>query len=521
MHWTRWNWYDDGLLPLILVGLRACWLWPWLALLRTWFYPRHAGEILPLAVLVALPLLSLTLARLGGGWTAGHHKPRAGRDEPALWARGLAAMVGLLAMLILAWSQVYRTDFGLLNAGWLRQLGEDLIRWEAGIGVVSLVLMAAAYLWWRGTADAARPMSHEDMWSTFMAGVALWTLYLVAHTLTFGHVTGDALQGAVVFLAIGMAGLAFTSLKITTGLDMALGLDRQRAARAPAVNRYWLTSTGVVILAVLGLGFLLALVITPDLVARLLAVAAWIVDILWRILTAIILLFASILFLLAYYAAQLLRPLINRLLALLNFEQAQQMLDNLATTPTPEAALADPAVIPDPFRWAGLLAFVILLLLAFALAMHRLRRPAPQAVDETRESILSMDLLGDQLASLLGRWRDRLRGQGSLSPFLSLDGEAGTRRVIRRIYQELLARSSALGAPRERSQTPAAFGRHLASGLLREQSAAVQAITTAYEVARYAAESPADRIAQAAQGEWTQIEAALRPPEPSPETARR
>ncbi len=516
MPWTRWNWVDDGLLPLILIGLRACWLWPWLALLRVWFYPRHPGPILPLAALLALPLLSLTLARLGGGWAVGHNGARSGRDEPALWLRGLAAVAGLVAMLFLAWRQVYRPDYGLLNAAWLRQLGEDLIRWEAGLGVAVLVLLVAAYLWWRGMADAAKSMGHEDIWRTFMAGVAMWALYLVAHTLTFGRGAGDAAPGVGVFLALGMAGLAFTSLKITIGLDMALGLDRQRAVRAPAVNRYWLTSTGVVILAVLGLGFLLALLITPDLVARVLAVAAWVVDLLWRIVAAIIVLLATVLFLLAYYAALLLRPLTERLFAFLDLEQAQQLLQNLAPPTAPEAALADPAVVPDPFRWAALAILAAVLLLAFALALRRLRRAEPSTVDETRESILSADLLGDQLAGLLGRWRGRFR-RADLSPFLSLDDEAASRRAIRRVYQELLAHTSARGAPRARSQTPAAYGDHLAGSLLRDQGGALKAVTAAYELARYAAEPPADELPATVQAEWARIEAALRPPEPRSE----
>ena len=47
MRWLRWNWLDQGLLPLLLATIRFCWLWPWLILLRqilARYVPRSAFE---------------------------------------------------------------------------------------------------------------------------------------------------------------------------------------------------------------------------------------------------------------------------------------------------------------------------------------------------------------------------------------------------------------------------------------------------------------------------------------------
>ena len=63
MQSERWNWLDDGVLPLLLAGMRAAWLWPWLALLHAWVAPSQPAPVLPLAALIGVPLLSFSLAR--------------------------------------------------------------------------------------------------------------------------------------------------------------------------------------------------------------------------------------------------------------------------------------------------------------------------------------------------------------------------------------------------------------------------------------------------------------------------
>ena len=52
MKTQRWNWLDEGLLPVLLTLMRTAWLWPWLALGafavllgEWWLYLRRPGGI--------------------------------------------------------------------------------------------------------------------------------------------------------------------------------------------------------------------------------------------------------------------------------------------------------------------------------------------------------------------------------------------------------------------------------------------------------------------------------------------
>ena len=64
MNPMRWRWLDDGLLPLLVVALRVCWLWPWLILLQRWLAPSTPGDLVPLWALCTLMIGGTLMARV-------------------------------------------------------------------------------------------------------------------------------------------------------------------------------------------------------------------------------------------------------------------------------------------------------------------------------------------------------------------------------------------------------------------------------------------------------------------------
>jgi hypothetical protein len=158
--------------------------------------------------------------------------------------------------------------------------------------------------------------------------------------------------------------------------------------------------------------------------------------------------------------------------------------------------------IPDVYRWLALAIFILAILVIFALVLRRLNASTEEQVDEVRESILTTDLLQDQLAKLWQKWFGGLAAR--LPPYLSLDGEADTRQRIRRAYQNLLAAATALGRPRGRGQTPAEYGSALGQGLV-EDASALHTMTVRYNHARYAPEPPSTAAAGEAAYAWESI----------------
>ena len=77
MTWPRWHWLNDGLIPLLVITLRVCWLWPWLELLRYWLASTAPRPLVPLWAIFGLFLLSNSTTRLALTRTASLRQARA------------------------------------------------------------------------------------------------------------------------------------------------------------------------------------------------------------------------------------------------------------------------------------------------------------------------------------------------------------------------------------------------------------------------------------------------------------
>ncbi|HMN26846.1 MAG TPA: hypothetical protein PKE45_01735, partial [Caldilineaceae bacterium] len=441
MRWLRWNWLDQGLLPLLLAIIRFCWLWPWLLLLRQILAPSFDKPIVTPGWIIVLPLVSLLLSYFAPVHELPKDKPLAvARTVTPWWARSGIALAGLLVILLALWWHLYRGEAMLWDWHWLRTLGFSLIHWPANeVPAAWLAILALVYLWLRGMLDAAQPMAHDDLWgAVLVAIISLVGCMLLARGL--GLPLAPNLGNLVVLLfAAAMVALAVSSLKTTVGLDYALGLGQRPVAKAPQASRYWLSSVAVVVAALLGIGVGVGLLVAPAQVAQLLALVNKALGIVWWLLGWVILILSYIIFMAVYYLLVLLQPLFERLMALLTAAQLLAPQGQPQPTPTPDLLPPDAAAIPDVYRWLALALFVVAVAVIFALVLRKLRSAPADTLDETRESILSAGLLQDQLAKLWQKWFGRLAGERS--PFLSLDEESETRRIIRQAYQGLLARA--------------------------------------------------------------------------------
>ncbi|MEZ4656803.1 MAG: DUF4129 domain-containing protein [Caldilineaceae bacterium] len=449
------------------------------------------------------------------------------RPEPApaasLSSRMGIALVGLVVIVLVLWLQLYRSQFGLLDGGWLAALGDALIHWQSNaIPGAVIVGLFTAFLWLRGLLDASMRMAHDDVWTVFQTGIVALVLYLVFSAIGGLTLTGWDGALALILLSSGMAALAASSLKVTAGLDRALGAGQRTGASIPVLSRSWLISTTTVIPLLLTAGVLLGALLAPEMVAALLNWLGDIVTAVGRVLGQIALAIAYVLFIIAYYIARLLAPLIRRLFPEREVDPEQMLLER-----RPEEEMQQlqeqVAVIPDSYRYIGLAIAIIIMLIIFVIVIRRLRAAGQEEIDESRESILSADLLQAQLGNLwnnlMGRFR---RAADALSPFLALDGEVDARRQIRAAYQHLLQTASGFGVARQPHATPveynAPLGRSLANRsvdlnaprLADDMTEKLSVITERYYLARYGHEPPTPADVQAVQQAWAQIQQRLR-----------
>lgn len=487
-----WNWVSDGVLPAAVVILRACWLWPWLQMLHRWLAPSQPGPLLSLAWVIGLQAGGIAAARL----TLARRAPDA-RDSLAR-ERLAVAVLGVVGISLALWWNLQRASYPLGDLRWLGALAMSLTHWGDEMPAAFIALVAGAYLWLRGVMDGARPLLYDDVWGTFAAGfVALLLLLLL------GRVTGDdiptGIEGSVLALfAVGMMALALASL------DLARGIGRQRGQLPLPINRYWLVSVVVVVAGLLALGLLLSLIFAPAVVARAMGWTAWLLQAIGWVLYAV---FVAVVYLVFLVLEPLIYWLRGRLAATaerppLQLPNFQGQLEEI----TPGTPVALPAAYTEALRWGGLALLILVIGVAFALALRRLLPPPEEGVEETRELILSRQLLEEQLAQLWQGWLRRLR-RGSarrLSPFLSLEGEASGRQVVRAIYQALLAAAQARGHPRPRQRTPSEYQHDLAS-TWPEAGPALDIVTDGYVQARYGEDPPPESQVEQVRRAWEEV----------------
>lgn len=514
------TWFSDSFLALLLTLMRYAWLWPWFEVTRRFLSPQYTGELLAPWAFIVLPLFAFGLTRfVANEAVAGTEETVTSAEAPPWGRRLLVAGLGILSIVALLWWQLYAATYPLWDGSWLQQLGDTLIHWNIDIGlpapgIAILVLLA---LWLKGQGDAVRAMTHDDIWGVLLTGIVALVLYLALFSRSRAGLPNALFPQVLLLFTAGMVALAFSSLKITVGLDRALGLGQRRVSAVPTLSRYWLISVTMTVAILLGLGLGIGALVAPDQLARLLAVLRVVTDALGRVMGAILLVVGYVLFLIAYYLALVLAPILRRLFDALQESPLMELVRLPEAPPQMEQVVADPTVIPDSYRWLALALFVAGMLLVLAVAVRRLRATPATEVDEVRESILTTDLLQAQLAGLWERWFGRRQSQ--VDPFLSLAGEEDARRRIRAAYQQLLATATTLGQGRRPGATPTEYQTEL-----RLPGAAPQpiaALTAAYHQARYAPDPPTGEAAAAAQAAWQELQNEInaQQTQPSPQTS--
>jgi hypothetical protein len=292
------------------------------------------------------------------------------------------------------------------------------------------------------------------------------------------------------------------------------------ALTALRLNRFWLATAALCILAVLAGGWLTAALVAPEMLDQVNAgldrAAAVVSSAIGLVIAPIALLVNRLLEPLYPFFTDLVASLVEafrRIIAfaggLFSFFMHLSSL-RLPRVLTPEGFqefINSPAVQTGS-RWGLVLLIAVAVGLVYALVLRRFSRLAVTSDDEQRDSIFSRSLLWSQLRRMFGPRRLR---PAAAPPYLALSGAPDDARlIVRRCYQGMLEWAAALRLPRPAGQTPHTYGEALA-GALPEGGEAIAILTQTYVVARYAAEAPSLEQARHAERAWDRLRA-LRPP---------
>lgn len=381
-----------------------------------------------------------------------------------------AACLGTVSALWLTYGAQF--PFGFFRGLW---------NWGDFIPPELINLSLCGYLWWRGIVVGQGRLHYHDVQEIFSGGIGALAVLFITNHFNARLVQSEVLTVVLGFFAIGLSALTLASFERARRVHRAPGL---------ALNRHWVSTVLGVIGSVLLGGLAVLALFAPETLARLrpaLVVLDWLaypVIVLLAVLVTVI--GTPILWFVQWLVEQgidLLRLFdVLRNLPTYNNPGAAQTADQLLQT-----------VLNSPVTKISARAVVMVLLFIFlvgliAESLYRFRRLRDKDVDETRESILSRELLLRQLKNLLARPRPPV--VQVLPPYLSLSGEADDpRRLIRQAYQSLLAWAATLGQPRPAGQTPSHYAEYLtqANPAIRDSLAT---LTGAYLRARYSAEPP-------------------------------
>jgi hypothetical protein len=542
--WKRWDWLEDGLVPLSAILMHLAWTFPLFAL----FLRDPATGTVNSGFTVWL-----CLGILIGGAAAGRLASQNRMGTVIVVVGGLAAIWITLLFTVPA-------DSSDLDS-WSADILDHLRFGREGEAVPApfVVGLCAILLWWRGV-RIVTAVRNETVASFVTGMIALLGLLFLAALLPASpdEIPSRAARGLssmigpMAFLGSLVAALGFAVLSryigefamVLSQLSIAVGLLflasilpvgpsaealsgwivlfcasglttlalhgvldtlRQQAEKTGIrlrIDRYWAVTAFSVVASVLVVGLLVGQIVAPGTVAR---AFGWLRPV-WTTLVRILLLLILVI-------AYLFFSLVGPILAGVQNRPSQARPNPFGSPLSPESLeefTREPRQIPPIFgrilQAILVLGFIALLTWVFVRSVRRQERGsfAEDDVLETRETVLSSELVRSQLQGLL----DSLRRARPPPAFVDPGGPDDPRRVIRELYQRLLARGIALDYPRPRSETPHSYQRGL-SYVCSQARKDLEIVTAAYEAARYGVSPPTREQIEAAQEAFRRIDAVM------------
>lgn len=434
---------------------------------------RLGDDPVPLLVNAAALLFAWLI-----GWAL-----RSRQQSAGLFLLGVPCFALVYVGLILT-SPVAYGDVGLLPAA-----AADLAGGSLHAGNMLALLPVALYIWWRGYTTGRNGLTAHGVMRRFQFGMATVVLSAAGAAAVQGPARGELLGVLAIVLPVEtFCGLLASALaRFTASASVSREPDVRQAEEPEAP---WLGVALTLSVVVVGFALLLSLVVNYDSVGALLARLGPIGSALGTAVDWITSRIAQLLYLLLH-----------------NFIKPPAPKTPLpapapgvpgACVPTPANHECQGAAALDPF-WRHLVTLVLqgtalvvlavglFVVLRFIIFRRWLISPPQEGVEEERESLEGASLLGAQIRSLLGRLAPK-RTAPAVDPL--------TPGTVRYMYRDVLRAAATAELARRPDETPDEFAerarRTAPLAVFSEGPADLDALSAAYDAARYGEREPAD-----------------------------
>lgn len=471
---TGTDWVKELVIPLAIVFMKACWIYPWLAWLGTWTSMELQRPPLSLASVIVLGGVPLFATRLLSGRDWG---PR----------RSGFTLAAILLVTFFAVVRIeYRAGFGLAEAEWFGYFGRTLIGSFHELNTLIMAMFAGAYLLWWGIRWGSSSLSFSRTYRAFLTGLIALVLIIIVNAAG----TGDTSTGiyAAGFFFCGLAALALGNREV-----YRKKAARDRSGGGPG-GRFPLllgVIAGIVLLGVILASFSSDAGFWVTLTQWLKTAGDWLFDnIIYYVLIGISYVVAWIF--------QILKFLFNVLFQPPEFDPQAAVGE---ATPEPTPATVTPTTVFSPelilvLKW-GCLALLAAAAVFLLVKAYRNRAAARDGdgVEETRESLWSWDLFSSDLRLfLLMLWHKLKRPKAAAAhreavPSWYAAEETPYLYDIREIYRHLLWEAAVAGIDRRRHETTEEYTRRLVQ-FAPESAGQLDEINRLYARTRYGDEPP-------------------------------
>ena len=474
--------------PLVVVLMEAFWIYPWVVWLGR-LLPSFDQMRPPVSILSAIIVLSVSLAV-----TRIFHKRewRLGYIRAAIIGGGIVVMFLVLRI-------EYGSGYGLFDGGWgvyfVRMVGASFEQPNPLVAAMPVIIC----LWWRGILLGRATVYFENIYRSFIIGIAGLILLIVVWLIMPDNGGYEDPLSSISLYALSFFLFGLTALAIRN-----IYLMRTRMAEKESRTSIWrsLPLTLAVIGGIVIAGLLVATLFSPEFLNTIAAGFKALGSLLRKALYYII-------FPLQYVVAAIFR--VMRWLVNLIRKPEEQEAQEFGASPIDEIERESgemPQIISTILETLVVAALVAAAIFILAKAIRRIKsRGSDDEFEETHESLWSKDTLKDDLRRLLKTIGQKFR-RASIPASVFYDDETGDLN-IREIYKRLLWEAGGFGIIRRKYETPSEYAGRLEE-YLTDGKGQLYRITDLYSEVRYGEIELEEEEIHAANDLWVRLRGNIR-----------